>query len=53
MYSMIALIDTKDSHIVVKVKSDRELLTKAKTIGIWNGQRGDNQIVAGELDIML
>lgn len=53
MFSMIAMIDMKDSNLVEKVKTDRELLDKAKKDGLWNGTREDSPIVYGELDIMM
>lgn len=43
----------KDSNLVEKVKTDRELLDKAKADGLWNGDREDGQVVYGEMDIML
>lgn len=53
MFSMIAMIDMKDSNLVEKVKTDRELLDKAKKDGLWNGDREDGQVIYWEMDIML
>ena len=41
------MIDMKDSNLVEKVKTDRELLDKAKKDGLWNGDREDGQVIGG------
>ena len=41
MFSMIALVDVSDAHIISRAKKDREMLEKAKAAGYWNGLNPD------------
>lgn len=45
MYSCVALIDQKNSHIITQVAADRQNMQEALEKGIWNGERPDDAII--------
>lgn len=53
MYSAIAIIDQKNSHIITQIASDRQNMQESRTKSIWNGMRGDEAIIGAELAIVL
>ena len=53
LYSCYAIIDMENKDLIDKVAQDRELLDKAKELGIWNGRRPTDPATREEVVLML